>query len=261
MNSNCPYCNSFLDKKITRKIDCKNCGKTIYVRNGNAVTEREKEILDWQRYMEFLVPDINEIRVTVEKDLSERFGKEPASGDLVWGMFNYIVLRLRKPSDLSLIYDNMAFFLESEGKQKNADDMKRMSLKMKISDFKTSGWEYKIKVINKDDDFVCVECKKINNKIMTLDQALADPPVPVALCINRKCRCDIDFVSNYESEEIIRNVKKEMNGKTISTKTNEDGSLNCPVCGENMGQPEIQGLFNKIKVYYCPSCKSQAKVK
>jgi predicted nucleic acid-binding protein/DNA-directed RNA polymerase subunit RPC12/RpoP len=218
MNNICPYCKADFGKQITRKVVCKNCGKTVFVRSGKTVTEREKEILDWQRYMDFFVPDITKIRQAVEKDLTKRFGKEPSSGDLVWGMFNYIVSKLKEPRDLSSLYENMATFLETEGKSKEADGLKRQALKMTIADYKSSDWTDEIKIKNHNDDFVCEQCKKHNGKIMTLDEAFKEPPVPIETCSNKKCRCSVEFISKYseesnsrDSNEIVITIKKENN--------------------------------------------------
>ena len=38
---------------------------------------------------------------------------------------------------------------------------------------------------------------------------------------------------------------------SIHTKTNEDGSLTCPRCGANMGQPKSKGLFFKRVYFEC----------
>lgn len=221
MNNICPYCKADFGKQITRKVVCKNCGKTVFVRSGNTVTEREKEILDWQRYMDFFVPDIIEIRKTVEKDLVKRFGKEPSSGDLVWGMFNYIVLKLKEPRDLSSLYENMAIFLESEGKYENANNLKRQSLKMRLVDYKDGGWADKVVIKNHNDGFVCIECKNYEGKEMSLDEAIKNPPLPIEVCANKKCRCSVEFVSKYDNEsnsamEIKIDIASKNKGSSLS---------------------------------------------
>lgn len=200
MNSVCPYCKNNLGKEIKRKADCKNCNKTIYVRHGQAVTEREKEIIDWQLYMDFLVPDINQIRVIIEKDLTKRFGKEPSAHDLVWGMFNYIATKLKKISDLETLYNNMATFLESEGKQTQAIQLQKQAFKMKILDLKNGDLFTGIRIKNKEDDFVCDVCKNLNNKVFTLDKAYKDIPLPVDNCKNKQCRCWPDVITKYDTE-------------------------------------------------------------
>jgi len=223
MKSRCPYCNKDLGKEIKRKIACPSCGKTIYVRHGNPVTEREKEIFDWQLYMDFLVPDINEIRNSVEKRLTERFRKQSSASDLVWGMFNHIITKLRKPDDLSLLYQNMATFLESEGKHQQADNLKRESLKASIVGFRDSSFEHIIKIRNKEDGFVCEVCKKLNGKAFTLDEGTKEPPVPVLGCQNKMCRCWADFVMKDEGESNNENTDREI-VITIKREENENKS-------------------------------------
>lgn len=194
MNNICPYCEKDLLKEVKRKANCPYCNKVFFVRNGNLLTEREKEICDWQKYMEFLVPDIARIRLDVEGQLTKRFGKEPSAHDLIWGMFNAIVPKLRKESDLSIIYENMATFLDSENKTEQAIQLRKKSLKMTILDFKTSPFTHNLEIVNYNDGFVCAKCKRINNKTMTLDEAYQNPPIPVSTCSNKKCRCSVSYM-------------------------------------------------------------------
>lgn len=227
MNTTCPYCNKDLGKEIKRKISCPFCKKVIYVRKGSVVTEREKEIVDWQAYMEFLVPDITLVRIEVEKELTEKFKKQPDSGDVVWGMFNYIVTRLREPRDLEILYENMATFLESEGKHAESNKLKQQAFKMKMLDFKKSNFYKFIKLKNSNDAFVCEECNKFNDKKISIEEAYKNPPLPILTCSNKQCRCTIDFVSMYDEQDgtskdrdytITINLKKEDKKKGLLSK-------------------------------------------
>lgn len=51
-----------------------------------------------------------------------------------------------------------------------------------------------------------------------------------------------------------------LHGKRMTITTSPDGTINCPRCGTNMGQPITKGLFMKQKVFVCPSCKLEAKI-
>ena len=215
MNNICVYCGKDVGKEIKRKMDCPYCKKTLYIRQGKVVDEREKEIFDWQKYMDFLVPDIEAVRAAVEEDLTKRFKQKPSSHDLIWGMFNYIVLRLKKPSDLEIIYLNMAQFLESEGKLKHAIEVKRQAGKMQIASFMESDMYKYVKIVNYEDDFVCPECKKENNKLIPIKEALENPPLPIHNCKNKKCRCRYDFISKYDDEY------EKLNPNSISERDEE----------------------------------------
>lgn len=215
MNNICVYCGKNVGKEIKRKMDCPFCKKTLYIRQGKVVDEREKEIIDWQKYMEFLVPDINSVRSIVEKNLTQQFKKQPSAHDLIWGMFNYVAVRLKKPDDLEIIYINMAQFLESEGKLKQAVELKRQSSKMQIANFLESDiYEY-VKIKNYEDSFVCSECKKENNKVIPIKEAFKDPLLPIHNCSNKKCRCSYDFISKYDDEY------KKINPNSVE-ETNEE---------------------------------------
>jgi len=52
----------------------------------------------------------------------------------------------------------------------------------------------------------------------------------------------------------------QLNGKRMTIATNPDGSVICPRCKTNMGQPVAKGLFIKKQVYVCPNCKLEAKI-
>ncbi len=212
-NSVCPYCKKDVGREIKRKIICRFCNKNIFIRQGKVVSEREKEIIDWQRYMDFLVPDINQIRRAVEQSLSKRFGSDPSSHDLIWGMFNYIVARKRNAGDLETLYSNMAIFLDSEGKHTQAADFKKQAFKMKIIDLRRSDIYIGVTIKNREDDFVCEECVKLQNKTFTLAEAFQTPPLPVTDCLNKQCRCWSDFRTKYDD---VSKVSETTNTQTIS---------------------------------------------
>jgi hypothetical protein len=213
VNNTCVYCGKDVGREIKRKMDCPYCKKTLYIRRGKVVDEREKEIFDWQKYMDFLVPDIESVRTTVEKKLTERFRQQPSAHDLIWGMFNYIVIHLRKPIDLETIYTNMAQFLESEGKIKHAVEIRRQANKMKIASFLESDFYEYVRVKNYEDDFVCAECKKENDMIIPIKEAFKDPILPIHNCSNKKCRCRFEFISKYDDEY------KKLGTKSIEIKS------------------------------------------
>jgi len=217
MNNTCVCCGKDVGKEIKRKMDCPFCKKTLYIRHGKVVDEREKEVFDWQKYMDFLVPDIESVRLAVEKELAQRFKQQPSAHDLIWGMFNYVVVHLRKPSDLEILYTNMAQFLESEGKVKQAVEIRRTANKMQIASYIESDiYEY-VKIKNYEDGFVCSECKQENNKIVPIKEALKNPELPIHNCSNKKCRCRFDFISKYDDEykKLNLNSDKEITNEIV----------------------------------------------
>jgi predicted RNA-binding Zn-ribbon protein involved in translation (DUF1610 family) len=58
----------------------------------------------------------------------------------------------------------------------------------------------------------------------------------------------------------IQTKKETLDGKRITTQRKEDGSIDCPVCGNNMGQPITRGLIFKRTLYACPSCGTTAEI-
>lgn len=51
-----------------------------------------------------------------------------------------------------------------------------------------------------------------------------------------------------------------LDGQKMSISKNEDGTINCPRCSNNMGQPHTNGFLVKKTFYVCPSCNLKAEV-
>lgn len=49
-------------------------------------------------------------------------------------------------------------------------------------------------------------------------------------------------------------------GQQMTVSQREDGSIDCPSCGKNMGQPKVVGFWNQKKEYTC-ECGIKATVK
>jgi hypothetical protein len=213
-SSICPNCFEIIPKQITRKMSCPFCKKVIYVRQGKPVTDGERFIIDWQKYMEFLVPDITKIRETVERALILQFGTSPSPRDLIWGMFNHIAARLRNPNQLEIIYMNMATFLTEEGDRKGADELSRSAHKMSVLKSIEIGFDKGVLFKNAEDDFVCEECKKINGTMMSLQEAYENFPLPVSTCTNKKCRCSHEYLYEPLADKMEAGESKDIKNKS-----------------------------------------------
>jgi len=119
------------------------------------------------------------------------------SPDEKWGRLNNELNESMKTNDffgLGLIYYKMADFLESEGK--NADHLKQlgyqMSLKAHLKElkrYKKSGVVTKVEIHTVDTS--CDVCKKLDGKVILIDDAISNSPLPVKECNHRHgfCRC------------------------------------------------------------------------
>lgn len=121
--------------------------------------------------------------------LAKRFEEEPNQSDIVWGLFNKALNKAMQKSDLQEIgrlYSSMAYLLDDE--VKNPVKMLQLSHKMEILNYKTSGVVKGVEILATG----CDECKKLNGKKYSIDEALKLSPLP-----NKNCRFKLNDKSKY----------------------------------------------------------------
>ena len=127
--------------------------------------------------------------VKEKKELSKKFKKEAPDNDVVWSLFNKLILKnVSDYSNLSGIYYQMAIFLNEEGK--DSSEMKGLSAKMKLLYYQQNGVT-KVKWIASYSDRTCKKCESLNGKVFLMDEALEKIPLLVKDCRNLDdgCRC------------------------------------------------------------------------
>lgn len=189
---NCPYCKEELKEAPTRKKKCPNCGNYIFVRKGELLTEEQATIKDWINRLERL--DLTEEMFEIHRAaLVKQFGKPPLINDVIWRFLNAQLTKSRDFFNLKIVYLEMARLVSMEGKDPKPYLVK--ACKMELLELKKSGTS-KVKVYTCNDNLVCSECRKLENKVFTIAEALETMPVP-HLCQNQNgCRCwwnDADF--------------------------------------------------------------------
>ena len=130
----CPYCKKTLDKIPTRKAKCPFCSNYIYSRTRPSdrkkvlVTEKQKEEIEeqWTKYYEIREESNlmeNPEFVSVKKELTKQFGKEPSINDVKLGVFNQKIIEYASKKQWGLYRNNkldMAFLLQKENKLKQS---------------------------------------------------------------------------------------------------------------------------------------------
>jgi len=183
--TNCPYCSEVLSKEIKRKAVCPFCGKTIYVRNGEMVTEFKANKIDWIKRVDWLGITESQIDST-QKELSERFKQEPIFNDICWNILNKSLAKsINKPENQKNIYFEMAHILLLEGKE-NKELIAKAS-RIELLKLKKEGEKF-VSVMTCNDDHVCDNCKKMANGKISIDLAIETNPIP-NYCSNKYCRC------------------------------------------------------------------------
>jgi len=201
MFAKCPYCQEELAKFPSRKTKCPHCGNFIFVRTrpsedrqrilvkGDQLEKLEKE---WQKYRaiaEFKRSLQNsdlgfteEKYLKVKEDLTKKFGFGPSESDMLWGISNLLLEEAMKVGDwhrMKMLYFKMALFLHRESKDcfKILQEVARCELR----DEQKSGIVEKVKILTAGDQS-CSACQKLAGKILSIEEALRDMPVPVKDC-------------------------------------------------------------------------------
>lgn len=208
----CPYCKNALIKFPSRKTKCRHCNNYIFVRKLNdsrfksLVTEAQAQEIDIEREKDYLkyrgFHDLEKFGVTKDEFIKRKeehylkYGIENNNNDVVWSLFNDLLIRNANNVDtLRTIYYTMAVLLNHEGK----DNFKLLQLSAKAT---LDSLELRNNSSNLVFNFTimgcgnsCENCKKLNNKILTMKEAYL-LPVPCRECTHSIgfCRCTYSSV-------------------------------------------------------------------
>lgn len=132
-------------------------------------------------------------------------------GDLIWSLFNKLVDDNSKPMNygsLERIHYSMALFLMEHGK--NGFEHGALSRKYGLMDMKQSNVITKVEISCSSDASSCDNCKSLDKKRYSLDEALRLMPIPHKECksINYGefsfCRCLYIGIPETNEEMIAR---------------------------------------------------------
>ena len=205
LESVCPYCRKVLDRKPQRKSKCPFCNNYIYVRSKQKIfpsvllNKEDAIAVDWLRHLNnFGIKDIDFINE--RRGLSKKFGNEAKSTDVIWGLFNKLILKTKDLHSLKCIYYDMALFLNKEGK--DCFSVLQQSAKMNLMKFKQAGVVEKVRILTVGEDS-CEACRLLENKVFTIEEALEKMPIPCKECTHKLydekkgfCRCS--YLAEFE---------------------------------------------------------------
>jgi len=204
----CPYCNKALEKIPAKKTKCPHCGQFIIVRTNPenksrvVVTETEAKKIDRQwseiQFYKKWIENLEQFNVT-EKDfqtkqlaLNKKFGHKASTHDVIWGIFNTLIVMTNDPQQLRMINNEMALFLDDEGR--NPFPSLFEASRMELLFLQSTGCK-KVE-IHTTDNQSCKECNNQNGKIYKIENAIKNMPIPCKKCSfkfepNKKpfCRC------------------------------------------------------------------------
>lgn len=180
----CPYCKAAFRERIEPQIHCPKCGNTILARKGNLLTEEEAKIEDWVKSVEHLGVTVSYFKEQWKAQRKET-GQPPELNDVAWRILNNLLLTRRR--DKSAVYLEMAHIARSEGKNPNqflAEANREILLSYQSDPSIT-----KVKVQHVRDRLVCPNCLALQGQEWTIEDALANPPIPGACTNEIGCRC------------------------------------------------------------------------
>lgn len=188
---NCPYCNSSLEMSSSDTLKCSYCDKYVYPRtlplSKDSILLKERsahlfDSLDAFGITEVAYPKIEKI---AHSDCPFSEG--------VWELLNHT-----KEDAIKHKYWFTAFNIAWQQSWFNFRTGKEfLSLRQEaerqyLQYFKESGIS-KVKIILVGDNHVCPECASLNGKVLTVDEALKEMPIPNKKT-GHKCWCHCNYV-------------------------------------------------------------------
>lgn len=219
MIAKCPYCQKELPKFPGRKTKCPHCSNFIYVRTRPSdrqrilVTQEQAEELEkeWQEELQkhratfelrrglenSSVGFTEQKYLKFKEDLTQRFGFAPSEGDILWGISGQLLLEAMESADwqrMKMIYFSQALFLHNSGK--DCFRILQEVAKCELREYQRSSVVKKVEILTAGDQS-CLVCQKLTGKILTIEEAFRNTPIPVKDCsykINPEastgwCRC------------------------------------------------------------------------
>lgn len=194
-NSNiCPYCKKSLTFIPAKDISCPFCGNMIYVRKIKDKKEKTE-------YYDRLLSESKESAIFIRKIFDSIKGWTFNEDDFN-NRKNFLILKTGKvPKDTDvlrslllevqtkgvIVYNQLAMILNWEGK--DTYQFLFNVRKTELTNLKKSKIVQKVKIITgakQGEIESCPECKAMQGKIFTIDEALKQMPIP-----NKNCTCKI----------------------------------------------------------------------
>jgi hypothetical protein len=154
---------------------------------------KEEDALAVDEFEKLKAHGITKRNFTSEKNrLSKENKAEVSSIDVCLNLYNKLILQNKDLNLLKTLYFEMALFLYSLNR--NFFNQLQMSAKMELMAYKQQG--VKSVYILTCGEASCPECKKLSDKVYSIDRALRENPVPCKACsfelhkgIKGWCKC------------------------------------------------------------------------
>jgi RecB family exonuclease len=193
----CPYCEAELTPRPGQKKKCSHCSQLIIVRTHFKtkekilLTEVQAAQFDIEKEKYYAVTSflrglgnsgidrktIDKLVLQQTEVLAEKFGKEPSFADVAWGVSNKLII---KYPDLSQgIHFQQALFLHREGR--DPTKIRLIDHKKTLKEYQKSEVVTGVEVCTAGEQS-CEHCRKLENKVFTIEEALKDNTLPCKEC-------------------------------------------------------------------------------
>jgi TM2 domain-containing membrane protein YozV len=194
----CPHCWSMLPRIPQRRTKCQFCKKEIFVRVkqtlfANVLLNKEDAtVVDYLKVLEkYGVRESDYIREEIE--ISKLLGEEVSSSDVIWSLFKQAIDRTKDSDELTGLDDQMGEFLVDT--PRDSRSILQRACRVRLLHLQEQGVkEARITVADRDS---CAVCKGLDGKIVQIEHALKEMPIPARKCthhaserITSFCRCD-----------------------------------------------------------------------
>lgn len=203
VNPHCPYCQSAFDPIPTRKTKCKSCGKYVYLKRRpddpqkRLVTEQQKGQIEaeWEAYQRAKQEQAAETefsetlaslgidekkRRSIEVEVTMKLGRASSREELGGIIAENLLPTATKNGHWDVartLYELLAGGLTAKGE----DDLEALQgvkrcqlLSMQAADVN------KVEILGAPNS--CPACTKLSGKVMTINRALKEMPLPVKRC-------------------------------------------------------------------------------
>ena len=204
----CPYCGHKYEKFPSSKSKCPACGEQVIMRSREKIKrlmtadqaaaydqeKKERAHLNKMRnYISMARLDPDKLQI-VREQMMDDSGKQVSAEDAVVRIIESSLREAKRKKDYEAatwICFARTHFLRDNDREffPSLQEWRRMQLmeKKQQADRDKYGWDLMVSTGCK-----CSECKKVDGRVLSIEEALRDLPLPVKGCAN-----DFPFMGNY----------------------------------------------------------------
>ncbi|OGP59386.1 MAG: hypothetical protein A2V67_12625 [Deltaproteobacteria bacterium RBG_13_61_14] len=190
----CPTCKQAFPGRATRsRFKCPHCRNWVYFLGDNLVTMEDHGRLAEKYYQdryrgrlrETMKEELAKMGLTEEKlkrrenELLAKMGVQPQKIFVILSVFNETILKVKNLNEKCERYLSLADILRKGGE--DTFHILQIAVKAKLAALRKDGF-INVSIIASG---MCERCKKVDGKVLSIEQALKTMPIPIRECQNR----------------------------------------------------------------------------